>query len=237
MIDQLLLIQGVLERLKPLDGRMKTELDRLIRLVQLDGNTASNAATKTIGSDDSHLAPRIGNFVVDGEEGELGDGEEGQGVQDDSLLYQAPKMSATPFEDSRASAKEERRLERMRIRLKQSETLRGVRADLLGTPDEVTGGSSGVAGLDEDARSKVMAEEKEKTDWEEEHMMRRAVTKKEKYRRKQLLSQASRLDTIADVGEMAMVYSSSDKKRSHDDDDIPGVVQKKKGRKGGRRKF
>jgi hypothetical protein len=237
VIDQLLLIQGVLDRLKPLDGRMKTELDRLIRLVQLD------SASKDSGGDDTQLAPRISNFVVEGDNGQFaGLGEDAdeeeeekhEKIQDDSL-YQAPKMSATPFEDLRSAAKEERRIERMRNRLKQSEILRGVRSDLLGTPDEVSGGSSGVAGLDEDARSKLLAEEREKTDWEEEHMMRRAVTKKEKYRRKQLLSQASRLDTIADVGEMAVVWSGKKDKRSNEDlnDDMTGASPKrfKKGKK------
>jgi hypothetical protein len=202
VVEQLLLLQGVLERLRPLDLKMKHQLDRLIRLVTQEAFGPSETH-----ENDTGLQPRLGNLLASGADDE--DGEDAKPSRGSSSeVYQPPKLAAVPFEeDSRGAAKEERRLERMRGRLQQSETLQSMRSEVLGLPEEVAGGVGGVAGLGEDARSKLMAEEREKEEWETDHMVRRQVTKKERQHRKRLLAESSRLETIGEVGDVAMVWA------------------------------
>ena len=216
-IEQMIILQGVISRLKPLDAKLKHHLDRLITLVTNDTSSNSSAG----------MRPQLANFVAEGSCTEVRQGgrdsdnghesprthddedaDEGEGSH--AVVYRAPKLSSVPFEeDSRNAVKEERRLERMRGRIRQSEMLQSVRSEVLGTPEEVVGGSTGVSGLGEDARSKVLAEDKEIQAWEEDNFMRRQVTKKDRQRRKRLLSQSARLETIADVGELAMVWGNA----------------------------
>lgn len=208
VVEQLLLLQGVLERLRPLDQKMKHQLDRLVRLVTQDAFGPSGAH-----ENDAGLQPRLGNLMASGADDDEGEEEDGlrptkPSRSSSSEAYQPPKLAAVPFEeDSRGAAKEERRLERMRGRLQQSETLQSMRSEVLGLPEEVAGGVGGVAGLGEDARSKLMAEEREKEEWETDHMVRRQVTKKERQHRKRLLAESSRLETIGEVGDVAMVWA------------------------------
>jgi U3 small nucleolar ribonucleoprotein protein LCP5 len=188
------------------------------------------------------LRPRLANFVTDGEsslaEGRGSDGKDDRGQstnQEDngaSSLYRAPKLSAAPFEeDSREAAKEVRRLERMRGRMRQSEMLQSVRSEVLGTPEEVAGGTTGASGLGGDARAKLIAEDKEKAAWEEDNFMRRQVTKKERQQRKRLMSQSTKLETIADVGDLAMVWGSGPRAPDGDDDDQGGGRKSSKKRR------
>ena len=218
-LEQMLVIQGVLERTRPLDTKLKHTLERLISLVSSD----PLLGRATEGS----LRPRLGNMITARSESRAGDGDGVDGGGDGSSdeedghegaadsrgrgsggVYQAPKTTAVPFEENpRQAAKEERRLERMRSRMMQSELLLSVRSEVLGSPEEVAGGTSGVASLGEEARAKVMAEDKEKEEWEMEHMIRRQVTKKERKRRKSLLTQSSSIETIGNVGDAAMIWS------------------------------
>lgn len=212
VIDQILLLQGVFERLKPIDSKMKHQLDRLVQLVTLEATghvLAPNAESEEVG-----LRPRLDNLVAVG--AESGDEEENanlssKGRESESATYQAPRLAAVPFEeDTRKDAKEAKRIERMKGRLRQSETLRSVRSEVLGLPEEVAGGTSGVMSLGENARARLMEEDREKQEWEEDHMIRRQVTKAEKKRRKHLLAESSRLETIADVGsEVAGIWATS----------------------------
>lgn len=192
-IDQLLLIRGTLERLRPLDSKMKHELDRLIQIVcQADVPEGQrmdmhvNAATDELG-----LKPNLDALVPK---------IEGGGVRDESgKAYQAPRVMAMHYEEPIGkSAKEARQDARFRERANRSEVLRTMKSDVLGTPDEV--GTTGVAGLDDELHRRLQAKDKEKTDWEEEYMMRRRVTKVDKQKRKRMVARASKLETIGDIG-------------------------------------
>ena len=225
VVDELLLLQGVMERMRPLDAKLKTSVDRLIELVSRDSSVPGAAGE--VG-----LRPRLEDLLEPGAvkagvtaagkewrsdddgEGRASEGRgtayrSGDGADSSSQpeIYQAPKTSAMPFdEDTRSTAKEERRLERLRSKLQHSETLRNFRSEVLGTPEET--GTSGVSGLGEDARAKFHAEDREKAEWEEDHMMRRQVTKKDRKRRKHLLAEAGKLETIADVADVSAVWGS-----------------------------
>jgi len=215
VIEQILLLQGVLERLRPLDLKMKHQLDRLVRLVTQDAFEPNGAR-----ENDAHLQPCLDNIMTaEPDDGENEDGgirsSESRHSRPTSDVYQPPKLAAVPFEDdSRNIAKEERRLERMRGRMQRSETLQSMRSEVLGSPEEVAGGIGGIAGLGEDARSRLMAEEREKEEWETDHMVRRQVTKKERQHRKRLLAESSRLETIGEVGDVAMVWAQPSEKGS-----------------------
>jgi len=249
IVGQLLLIQGVFERVRPLDAKMKHQLNKLIQLVAKDSQPSDGS--NSVNSD-VHLRPRLANLVPVGEQqprGELGTVDDDEGIDDygenngseNSKVYQPPKLTAVPFDDERGSssntteAREARRMERMRSRINASETLQNVRSEVLGTPEEVAGGTSGVASLGKDALARVRREDAERQEWEEEHMMRRQVTKKERTSRKRLLAQANRLETIADVGDLSGVWGPARQSKedgfdrgSSDGADRSGSGKKKK---------
>ena len=212
-IKQLLLLQGVQEKLHPLDVRMKHQLDRLIRL-------ASSSAPALQDQDEldedssANLRPRPSLLVAADQGNSLQERDDRQSISE-VPSYRAPKISAQPFdEDAKATDKEARRLGRLRTKLRQSETLRSVRSEVLGMPEEVAGGVGGIAGLDDGAAGAVRQQEKEVREWEESHYMRRQVTKKDKRARKKLLMGSS-LETIGDLGdikEMTREYRGSKKK-------------------------
>lgn len=230
-IDQLIFLQAAIERCRPIDSRMKHQLDALLATLQsVNGMpAASDDQTDEVG-----LRPRLSNLVSQKHDGG-GTEEEDEGLPQDGTegrqgggIYQPPKLASVAFDgDSRQLAKDSRRRGQLREKIGKSELLRGMRSEVLGTPEEVVGGTSGVAALGEDIRAKLRAEDKEKDDWETDNFQRRTVSKKERQSRKRLISQSARLETIADVGDVGAVWGR--KPVGSEEEDAHRDTKRKKG--------
>ena len=210
VINELLVMRGVMERMRPIDAQVNGELEKLFKEAAREPAPSSGpgAAGDVLLDDDpeADLRPRLDMMMDAADDRDGLGGSEGGGGGGRNDVYRAPRMSATPFEeDSRSAAKEERRLQRKREKLQRSELLRGIRSDVLGAPEEVAGGIGGTSGLAEDKVKEIQKKNKEVQDWEEEHYIRRQVTKKERRAQKRALAMSSRLESVADVGDIRSI--------------------------------
>jgi len=188
---QLLEIRSVIEKLHPIDVRLKYQLEKLFRFAQqpeqsyqdddapnLDPLSYKPNPDALMGRDDMSKA---------GENG----GKNG--------LYKPPKFSATRFEEDDTLEKKEMRREQRRMEMvRRGEIVEALREDFGDAPEVVreTYGSAF-----NEAKSKALDEEDdERREFEEEHMMRLPTSKKYRSARKARMRENNRLETIVDVG-------------------------------------
>lgn len=115
-------------------------------------------------------------------------------------LYRAPRLTAVPYDLDRTDREAERqkkRLQRMRV----SELAQTLRAQYSEAPEQedMHGGSD--MGKQREASRRFAQQQEEKTNYEENAMVRLSATRKEKkQRRKMMREELSNLAAIADLG-------------------------------------
>ncbi|CAN0519603.1 unnamed protein product, partial [Scytosiphon promiscuus] len=120
-------------------------------------------------------------------------------------------LSSVPYDEDGnavsgggAAARNGRRLEKRLDKLRRGEVMETLREELGEQPETVKApGNAGASGVSEAKMKRLLDEDKEKLDFEEDHMVRLTVTRKAKKARAQMEKDAGRLETIADVGSAA----------------------------------
>ncbi|CAM9673379.1 unnamed protein product, partial [Laminaria digitata] len=123
----------------------------------------------------------------------------------------APRLSSVPYDErgvagpgEGGSARSERRLEKRRDKLRRGEVMETLREEFGEQPETVKApGNAGAAGVSEAKMKRLLDEDNERLEFEEDHMVRLTVTRKAKKARAQMEKDAGRLETIADVGSAA----------------------------------
>eukprot|EP00937_MAST-01D_sp_MAST-1D-sp2_P002259 g2259.t1 len=200
VVTQLVEMRAIMERLRPLDRKLKYQVDKLLK-------AASRGQLPDMHADDPlRHRPRPEQLRAQGagekdeedEEDDDGEGRTGAGA-----VYQAPKSGAVPYDlDERADTRARREAEKRVRRLGRSTMLRELREDMSDAPREVRERAY------KDRR--VEEEEEEKRVHEEERFVRLTATRKEKQRKKHLEREAARVDTIADVGDFSELQGLAD---------------------------
>eukprot|EP00741_Cyanophora_paradoxa_P024449 tig00022075_g23606.t1 len=176
VISHLVQVRTVLEKLKPLDAKLKYQIDKLLRTAALGG--AGSAA-----SDPLRFKPNPQALLSKEED----DGEEGA---EKTAVYQPPKLSAVHYDDGDKKLKaKEKQKNKARERARKSSMIRALRDELGELPEE----ESAVGPVLNDDHQ-LREEEADRTRYEEENFTRLQLTKEQ--RRKQKLK--SRIDPFAD---------------------------------------
>lgn len=204
VMKQLLRLRYAMEKIYSLDGKMKHQVDRLLKLAEggLDAKTLESSMLKP------NLAALLGeeddeDVSEDSEGDEEDDGSRGR----DGGVYRPPKLTSTPYpEDGKVSAKEAKRLERQKKRFQDSELFESLREDFGSAPEE--SGSGGVAHVSGDLK-RLEQEEAERRAFEEERFIRMTLTKKEKNAMKRRAMEALRVDNFEDLGDSAVLDNLS----------------------------
>ena len=211
VIQQLLELRTALDKMRPLDAKLKYQVDRLLQLA------AAPASQGGAGQANDPLSFRPNPDALvgkssrgrdleadededeDDEEEEEEDGGKGGGGQG---VYRPPRLAAVPYEDGdsasgRKRGKEEAAARKSLEKLRRSELLQTLTEQFSDKPELVAErGNMRTA-----AQQKVEDAEEERRQYEEERFIRLVTSRKEKKARKAADQQATRLETIADIGD------------------------------------
>ncbi|CAM9117348.1 unnamed protein product [Phaeothamnion confervicola] len=241
---RLLELRTIVEKLRPVDGKLRYQTDKLLRLATTGAGTGADDPLSYHPDPAALLAGAAADVAIgaaaadyddyDGNAGATGGGSLGGvagGIIGDrraqSLtaaaaagasageVYRPPKLASVSFEGENAGTggsarREERRQERRRERMRQSDIMQALRAEFGDRPETVRHGGGGVSGggggddmYSEVERRRLRDEDDERRRFEEDHMIRLTMTRKQKQERRSRQHSASRLHTLADVGSAA----------------------------------
>ncbi|XP_014471618.1 PREDICTED: neuroguidin isoform X1 [Dinoponera quadriceps] len=202
-IDRLIEIRTVLEKIRPIDHKLKYQIDKLVK----------TAVTGTINSDDPSnfkanpeaLVAKLDSY---NEESDSEQEEETEGFKSTqprkSNVYVPPKLAAVHYDGDETMAEKIRKAsERARRRAVSNTVLRELKEEYLDAPVEDSQGLS-------EKQAILGREYKRKIEYEENYMTRLPVTKQEKHRRRQMTTLGTLGDEITTFGESS---AKSAKKR------------------------
>ena len=205
VMKQLLELRYAIEKIRPLDGKLKYQIDRLI-------SAASAPATERSAL---MLRPDPTAFLGDSDD-EVSEDEKPSKSNSSSQstkkseIYRAPKISSAPYKfDESADDKVNKINQRKRNKLKNSAIFESLREEF-GTAPEVSS-SSGIDHTGSDAKA-LQKEEDERRNYEEDRFVRLTMTRKEKNSIKRRKADSQRLDTITDIGDIGGIEEFDDLK-------------------------
>ncbi|XP_050419696.1 neuroguidin [Adelges cooleyi] len=177
-IDRLVESRTVLERIRPLEFKIKYQIEKLVKTA-VSGNVDPNDPNRFRASIDG-----LGD--AEDEEEDLESDDESNDVKASRKskdgVYVAPKVTAVPYDGDESHAdKKQKLLERAKKRALQSSVIQELREEYADTPVEVQINSVGL-------KNKQSKYDYERQKYEEDYFTRLPVTKKDKHRAKQLSS-------------------------------------------------
>ncbi|XP_063922810.1 neuroguidin [Zophobas morio] len=186
-IDRLIEIRTVLEKIRPIDHKLKYQIDKLVKTA-VTGTNANDPTTFKANPDN----------LIDEESDEEPDRE-----KEKSDIYVPPKLSAVHYTGDESAQERAKRLqERTKKHMLSTSIMQDLKEEYLDTPVEVSQTSR--------AQQILSKQQKEREEYEEEYMTRLPVSKSEKHKRRQLTTLGSLGDEITDFGPSP---SSSKRKR------------------------
>ncbi|CAD7086182.1 unnamed protein product [Hermetia illucens] len=209
-IDRLIEIRTVLEKIRPIDYKLRYQIDKLVK-------TAVTGATSS--SDPITFKPNPNNLVSQlpeqGSNSEASESSEDD-TDDDSKrkkssgsksesktgVYVPPKLTAVHYDGDETKAERERKmLERARKRALSSSILQDLKEEYLDVPTEVSSGSR--------AQQILSKAQKEKQEYEEAYLTRLPVTKAEKQRQRRLTTIGTLGDEITSFADISALHGGS----------------------------
>ncbi|KAL3998962.1 Sas10/Utp3/C1D family protein [Acanthocheilonema viteae] len=212
-IERLVYLRTVLERMRPIEDRMKSYVEKLISLTS---DTASSG-TRT-------LRPHPERLKVDDESEELeseDDSDEDNSKEMKSKKYVPPKLMAVHYNEDEEEV-EERKMERARRRALQSSLIKDLQAQYSEAPEEFQ---------DDNIVRRKKQKDIEKQKYEEDYLIRLQMTKKEKHN-KRIQDRQNILDELLHFGNYMAVKDTKEGGNSG-----ANVSARGKRRKVGNRKF
>lgn len=177
-IDRLVEIRTVLEKIRPIDHKLKYQIDKLVKTAVTGGNANDPSGFKA--NPDAFTQ----ESTSDSETEETGK---------KTNVYVPPKLSATPYlGDETAQERTKRLQERTKKHHLSSSIMQDLREEYLDAPLEVTQSSH--------AQQVLSKQQKERQEYEEEYMTRLPVSKSEKHKRRQVSTVGNLGNEVTDFG-------------------------------------
>ena len=212
VMKQLLELRYAIEKVRPLDGRLKHQIDRLINVANMsteERNTLGLRPNPSAFADNDEEDE--GEGYVSDSETEIGSSEkrsvsEGRGTG----VYRAPRISAAPYQlDETREEKEARKQQRKKNKLKNSAIYESLQEEFGITPELAS--SSGIDRTGGDDRA-LQTEIDERENFEEDRFVRLTMTRKDKKALKLKEAQSRRLDRLTDLGDIGGIDEFDDLK-------------------------
>lgn len=199
-IDRLIEIRTVLEKIRPIDHKLRYQIDKLVKTAVTGTTNASdplnfkpnpdnlmsqfdNSGSESESEDEPSVARKKKSKNDDGDETE------------EIAKYVPPKLQSMPYDaDETAAEKQEKLQERARKRALSSALIDEWKEEFLDTPVEISGGSR--------AQQMISKAMKERERYEEDNMTRLPMTKAERHRQKRLSTMGMLGDELTRFGEM-----------------------------------
>lgn len=176
-IDRLIEIRTVLEKIRPIDSKLKYQIDKLVKSDIVHGDSAENP--QSYHPNPGNLISKIDDSDKDSSASDDGNEEE---KTNKSNIYVPPKLAAVHFDETESREKKSKEKSK---KLNYS-IMRELREEYSESPLELTSGNH--------VKQSISKYEQEKTEYEENYLTRLPVTKAEKNRRRKLIT----IGTIAD---------------------------------------
>ncbi|XP_022189591.2 neuroguidin [Nilaparvata lugens] len=179
-IERLTEIRIVLERIFPIESKLKYQIHKLIKTATtgtIDENDPSRFRANPADMEDEEDS-------ADSDEEDDDDGNDGRGAASKrkSGIYVPPKLAAMHYdEDDSKAAKQEKLLERARKHALNSSVVQEMREEILDAPKEV--------GQANTFKRKQSARQREREEYEESYLTRLPIKSKEKQRSRALMTE------------------------------------------------
>ncbi|KAI8059585.1 hypothetical protein BC940DRAFT_313467 [Gongronella butleri] len=174
LIESLVELRIVLERIKPIEAKLKYQIDKLVRQSVLESQAPGQAV-----DDPLSFKPNPMSLMDKEGQDENEDNDSDDGSEPTSGVYRPPKMAPVTYNElSSKTSKKDKDEQRMRERATRSSMMKDLMVDMNDAPEE-----SGVyGGVHDDINFRSQMDRKlaEKKDYEENNYVRLQVTRKEK---------------------------------------------------------
>ncbi|KAJ3367402.1 hypothetical protein HDU91_001453 [Kappamyces sp. JEL0680] len=182
----------LLEKTKPLELKLKYQIDKLVKAAVQPGGGLSQPAADLDTVDPLSFKPNASAMAGLTEHSTAG-------ADGDSQLYKPPRVAPMPFDGDGKQSKN-KLSERVKERASKSRLLRDLQSQFDERPEDVD--TSGMGFNSRDKTSRLDQEWQERQAFEEENFIRLAASKKQKHSRRQLMQQGGLLrfnDEFADL--------------------------------------
>lgn len=182
-IDRLIEIRTVLEKIRPIDSKLKYQIDKLVKTAVV-GSAEDDPQTYHANPD--NLVSKIQHS--DEESSNESDSAE-KDKSAKSNIYVPPKLAAVHFDEGVSrNESEKKNKERAKKQFLNSSVMRELREEYSEAPLEMSTGNH--------VKHSISKYEQEKTEYEENYLTRLPVTKAEKNRRKKLTTVGMLADEV-----------------------------------------
>ncbi|CAH0603062.1 unnamed protein product [Chrysodeixis includens] len=175
-IDRLIEIRTVLEKIRPIDSKLKYQIDKLVKTAVIGGTSEDDP--QTYHANPANLVSKIGDIEDESSESS-DDGDNKKDKTNKSNVYVPPKLAAVHFDENTSRVDSEKKnKEKSKKQYLNSSIMNELREEYSEAPLEVSTGNH--------VKQSISKYEMEKTEYEENYLTRLPVTKAEKNRRKKL---------------------------------------------------
>ena len=209
VIAALLRHRVMIERLRPLEQKLKYRLQKLLQLAQQGDELPDEMNELQQRPNPAALLAADGGFAAaDGEDGGGSDGasgDEGGG----SKLYRPPKLAAVPYEEGRGEGRRKRDQERAVQRASSTRLVRELREELSEAPTRIHADDfGGAVGADSEAVARLRHEEEERRRYEEDNFKRLTLNKaQQKELRKKQAAAGRFTDELQNFDDFSSLYA------------------------------
>lgn len=201
-IDRLVEIRTVLEKIRPIDHKLKYQIDKLVKTAVTGTNDTTDPSNYK--ADPDHLMAKIdASDESDNDSDDNDNDNEKKNKIKKTGVYVPPKLAAVHYDgDETTAEKTQKANERARRRAVSGAVLRELKEEYLDTPIEDSQGG--------EKHMSIGRENQRKIEYEENYMTRLPVTKQEKHRNKKISTMGQLGDEVTSFGGSS---SASSKKR------------------------
>jgi hypothetical protein len=195
VIRQLVRIRVVLEKMRPLDQKLKYQIDKLLKLSNLPEDALSQGGggggdSLEADSEALNFKPNLENLIAAGDD---------EASAEADGVYRPPKISAVHYQND-DDGRQSKHLEKKKQKIAKSSIMNFIREEFGDAPLEVRD-TDGV-GI-HSGKLKALEKEKEREKFEEDRFIRLPLTKKDRKRRKDLENPFGQEDLLVDFDDIA----------------------------------
>uniref|UniRef100_H0VBW3 Neuroguidin n=2 Tax=Cavia porcellus TaxID=10141 RepID=H0VBW3_CAVPO len=215
-------IRTVLEKLRPLDQKLKYQIDKLVKTA-VTGSLSENDPLR-FKPHPSNMISKLSSEDEDEAEDDQSEASAKKSTKGASKKYVPPRLVPVHYDETEAE-REKKRLERAKRRALSSSVIRELKEQYSDAPEEIR-----------DTRhphvTRQNQEDQHRINYEESMMVRLSVSKREKGRRKRAHIMSSQLHSLTHFSDISALTGGP----AHLDEDQNPVKRKKVPKKGRKRK-
>lgn len=210
VIRQLAEQRYLIEKMRPLDAKLKYQIDRLLTYASLDEKEMKSASLRpnlAAMLDDDDSDDDNDHDQADDESNEENDpanesdDDNSKIDRKNNQIYKAPKLAAMPYQDTESAIeKREKQILKKKNKLRNSEILETLREEFSTKPEQSS--SSGIGSFATGEQRKLKAEAEERRRFEEDRFIRTSLSRKEKKDLRKRSRDANNIDNFDSLGDV-----------------------------------